>query len=209
MLASLRSRLILGSVLWTGGLLLLLHIASVVLIHALPGLRGHDAGIPTAAGLALMAAGLVAARRSLAPLLGLEEKEMAVRKGEGTRIEGTDPAEVQPLIESLNALIEDREKSIQRAYAAACDLAHGLKTPLALLAREAEIAGAAGNSELAEAITQQVKRMSSLVDYQLARARVAASGPTGTALCLVAPCAAALLRTGWGSCMRSGGSTFR
>jgi signal transduction histidine kinase len=105
------------------------------------------------------------------------------------------PAEVQPLIDSVNALIGAREKSIQRAYAAAGDLAHGLKTPLALLTREAELAGAAGNAEMADAIMQQVRRMSSQVDYHLARARVAAAGPMDTARCPVAPCAAALVRT--------------
>ena len=185
MLQSLRSRLILASLLWTGGLLLLMHIASLALLHVLPGIRGHDARIPSLVGLALMSAGLLAARRSLAPLLRLPEKVVAVRKGEDTRIEGKYPTEVQPLIDSLNALIEDREKSIKRAYATAGDLAHGLKTPLALLAREAELVSAAGNSGMAEAITQQVQRMSSQVDYHLTRARVAAGGPTGMARCLV------------------------
>jgi len=174
---------------------MLMHIASMALIHILPRMRGHEPGIPSLAGVAMMVAGLYAARRSLAPLWRLPEKVLAVRKGEDTRIEGAYPAEVQPLIDSLNALIADREKSIKRAYETAGDLAHGLKTPLALLAREAELADAAGNVELAEAITQQVQRMSNQVDYHLTRARVAASGPAGTARCLLAPCADALVRT--------------
>ncbi len=192
---SLRSRLILASLLWTAGLLLLMHILSIMLMHVLPRLRGHDATGPVAAGLGLMAAGLWAAHASLTPLRRLREKVMAVRKGQDSRIDGVYPTEVQPLIDSLNALLEDRDKSIKRAYATAGDLAHGLKTPLALLAREAEVAGAANHTELAEAITQQVRRMSNQVDYHLARARVAASGPTETARCFVAPCAEALVRT--------------
>jgi signal transduction histidine kinase len=172
-----------------------MHIASIAMMHVLPRLRGHDATGPVAAGLVMMTAGLLAARASLAPLRRLRAKVMAVRKGEDARIEGVYPTEVQPLIDSMNALLEDREKSIKRAYATAGDLAHGLKTPLALLAREAEVAGAANHTELAEAITQQVRRMSHQVDYHLARARVAASGPTETTRCLVAPCAEALLRT--------------
>jgi len=174
---------------------MLMHILSMLLIHALPRFRSHEAGIPSAIGIAVMIVALWWARRSLAPLLRLREKVGAVRKGEDARIEGSYPAEVQPLIDSLNALLADREKSIKRAYATAGDLAHGLKTPLALLTREAELAGAAGNAEMAEAIMQQVRRMSNQVDYHLARARVAAAGPTGTAGCAVAPCASALVRT--------------
>lgn len=195
MLQSLRSRLILASLLWTGGLLLLMHILSLVLIHWMPRMRGHEAGVPSVIGVTVMLSGLWWARRSLAPLLRLPEKVAAVRNGKDTRIEGAYPTEVQPLIDSLNALLADREKSVKRAYATAGDLAHGLKTPLALLTREAELASAAGNAEMAEAIMQQVQRMSSQVDYHLARARVAAAGPTGTARCAVAPCAASLVRT--------------
>jgi signal transduction histidine kinase len=136
----------------------------------------------------LLVAGFLAARASLIPLLRLREKVVAVQQGHETRIDGAYPSEVQPLIDSLNALLADREKAVERAHAVAGDLAHGLKTPLALLAREAELARS-------EWITQQVRRMSDQVDYHLARARVAASGPTGTARCLVAPCAAALVRT--------------
>lgn len=172
-----------------------MHIASMALIHALPRMRGSDATWPAVAGLTLMVLGLWGARVSLAPLLQLQRKVVAVRKGEVMRIDGEYPTEVQSLIDSLNALIEDREQSIQRAHATAGDLAHGLKTPLALLAREADLAIAAGHSELADALTQHVRRMANLVDYHLARARVAASGPTASARCLVAPCATALVRT--------------
>lgn len=192
---SLRSRLILASVLWTGGLLLLMHIASMLLLHVLPRMRGVDAKGPAVVGIALMLAGLWAARASLVPFLRLREKVVALQKGEDLRIDGRYPTEVQPLIDSLNALLEDREKSIKRAYATAGDLAHGLKTPLALLARESAVASASGSPELAEAIAQQVRRMSSQVDYHLARSRVAASGPTGSARCLVDECASAVVRT--------------
>jgi signal transduction histidine kinase len=195
MIQSLRSRLILASLCWTAGLLLLMHLASVLLMHALPFMRQVDSTGPVIAGLALMVSGLWGARASLIPLLRLPERVAAVRKGEVNRIEGSYPAEVRPLIDSLNALLDDREKSIQRAYATAGDLAHGLKTPLALLAREAEAAAAGGNSELAETIAQQVRRMSGQVDYHLARARAAASGPARTARSMVAECAAGLVRT--------------
>jgi len=183
---TLRSRLLLASVLWTAGLLALMHMISIVLMHMVPGIKRVGHAGPALFGVALMLAGAWAARASLAPLRGLRAKVQAVRNGGATRIGGEYPEEVQPLIDNVNALLEDREKAVQRAYATAGDLAHGLKTPLALLAREPDASGA---------IAEQVRRMASLVDYPLARARAAAVAPAGAARCIVVPCAEALVRT--------------
>jgi signal transduction histidine kinase len=195
MLRSLRSRLILASILWTAGLLLLMHMFTVLILHAFPGSRTKHPGAPMLVAVVLMAAGLLAWRQGLTPFRRLREKLLAVRGGEDRRVEGAYPSEVQPLIDELNALLEDREKAVRRAVATAGDLAHGLKTPLALLAQEADRAAAAGNPELAESITQQVERMSRQMNYHLARARAAASGTAGTARCRVADCTDALIRT--------------
>ena len=91
-----------------------------------------------------MAAGLFGLRQGLTPFRRLRERLMAVRTGDDRRVEGVYPSEVQPLIDELNALLEERQKAVKRAIATAGDLAHGLKTPLALLAQEADRA-AAGN----------------------------------------------------------------
>ncbi|MBL8240600.1 MAG: hypothetical protein JNM66_24490 [Bryobacterales bacterium] len=191
---SLRSRLILASVLWTAGLLMLLHMGSLHVVHAVPALRGSHGGIVTILGVAILIAGLAAARSSLTPFLALREKIAALRAGRETRIDGAYPTEVQPLIDSLNALLADREKALERARLTAGDLAHGLKTPLALLSREAAMAREAGHGELAAAIEQHIRRMSNQVDYHLARARVAASGPNAAAIPL-SPCIDSLVRT--------------
>jgi signal transduction histidine kinase len=196
MASSLRSRVIVASLLWTGGLLSLMHLLSLTVIHALPGSQGgHAAVVGTALGMGLMLAGFVMARRSLLPLRGLDEKVDAVTTGRARRVEGTFPAEVQPVIDRLNVMLEDRERAIARAQAAAGDLAHALKTPLALVLRETDAARAAGHAELADAIATQVRRMAMQIDRQLARARVAASGPLGSDRCAVAPCVDALVRT--------------
>jgi signal transduction histidine kinase len=194
MLRSLRSRLILASLLWTAGLLALMHMFSLFVIHIVPGMHTVFAIWPVLGGLVLMAAGLFGLRQGLTPFRRLRERLMAVRKGEDRRVEGVYPSEVQPLIDDLNALLEERQKAVKRAIATAGDLAHGLKTPLALLAQEADRAGAAGNLELAQNIGQQVERMSRQVDYHLARAR-AASGVASGVRCPVAPCVDALIRT--------------
>lgn len=196
MAASLRSRVIVASLLWTGGLLSLMHLLSLLVIHTLPSIQGgHAALVGTALGVVLMLVGFGVAWRSLTPLRGLEEKVVAVTTGHATRVDGVFPTEVQPVIDRLNVMLEDRERAIARAQAAAGDLAHALKTPLALLMREADTARSAGHAELADAMTTQVRRMTAQIDRQLARARVASSGPIGTDRCLVLPCVDALLRT--------------
>lgn len=174
---------------------MLMHIVSMTVIHALPGGRFSRPTGPVIVGVALMVSGVLGLRWGLLPFRLLRDRLMALRTGQDCRIEGIYPAEVQPLIDDLNVLLDDREKAVKRAVATAGDLAHGLKTPLALLAQEADRLGAGGNAEVAESISQQVDRMTRQVNYHLARARAAASGASGTAKCPVAVCAGALVRT--------------
>jgi signal transduction histidine kinase len=110
-------------------------------------------------------------------------------------VAGQFPSEVEPLVAELNALLDHREAAIRRAVAKAGDLAHGLKTPLAVLAQEAARARGAGQCEVADSIDEQVDRMRRQVDYHLAHARAAASGATLAARCAVADSAEPLART--------------
>jgi signal transduction histidine kinase len=116
------------------------------------------------------------ARQSLTIFRRLREKLTAVRLGQGRRVDGAYPSEVQPLIDDLNALLDDRERAVKRSFSTAGDLAHGLKTPLAVLSNEAELLAAAGNAELAASIGEQVEKMRREVEYHLAHARAAGSG---------------------------------
>jgi len=191
---SLRARLIIASVLWTAGLLALMHMFSMLVVHVLPAAAHFPHALaPILAGIGLMVAGFLTLRRSLTPFRQLHDRLTAVRGGSEQRVAGEYASEVQPLIDELNALLEDREKAVKRALDTAGDLAHGLKTPLALLTREADAAMTTGNPALAESIAQQVERMTRQVNYQLARARAAASGPAA-ATCEVAVCVEALIR---------------
>ena len=70
---------------------------------------------------------------------------------------------------------------MKRAIATAGDLAHGLKTPLAVLVQEADRASGSGQPRIGRRDHQQVERMSRQVNYQLARARAAASGGASAA----------------------------
>jgi signal transduction histidine kinase len=90
----------------------------------------------------------------------------------------------------------NRERAVARALTTAGDLAHGLKTPLAVLAQEAEQADAAGHHDLAATLRQLVERMQRQVDYHLARARATASVRAAVGLrCSVLPSVEGLVRT--------------
>jgi signal transduction histidine kinase len=151
--------------------------------------------LSTAIAVVCMVWGLLQVRKGFAPIDHLRTRLARVRAGEQARVEGHYPAEVQPLVDDLNALLEHRDRAVGRAQAKAGDLAHGLKTPLAVLAQEAGRAAAAGHHDLAAVIDQQVERMRRQMDYHLAHARAAASGGANTAPCPVQPVAEALART--------------
>ena len=114
--------------------------------------------------------------RGLGPIALLRQKLATVRTGQARQIDGEFPGEVQPLVDDLNLLLIHREATVTRAIARSGDLAHGLKTPLALLMQEAETLAASGQTELAAAVGAQVDKMRRQIDYHLAQARAAAAG---------------------------------
>ena len=194
--ASFRRRLIVGSLLWIFGLLAITTVIAIAFIHRYPHLVGyaHNAALVTFATVCLFG-GLSMVRRGLSPFNQLRERLAAVRQGQDRRVEGRYPSEVQPLVDDLNALLEHRDRTVRRAIAKAGDLAHTLKTPLAVLAHEAEIADQAGQAELAAVMRQQIERMRRHMDYHLAHARAAASGATPGARSPVRTSADGLART--------------
>jgi signal transduction histidine kinase len=200
--SSLRSRVFLGAVLWTFGLFAggVLLTTIVFLRHpgsarALHGTFSTHAAMVTLFVLVCMVVGFWQVRRGLSPIEQLRARLGAVREGQRTRVDGQYPSEVQPLVDDLNALLEHRERTVTRALAKAGDLAHGLKTPLAVIAHEAERARAAGYADLASAIDQQVERMRRQTEFHLAQARAAASGSMPGARCAVVDSSEALART--------------
>lgn len=204
---SLQARVLLGATLWTIGLVLLSFGIISFVFRYFPdmpflGRRGSIHFIWASHALLLavtavlsMAAGALQVRRGLAGVRQLRARLGAVRDGLDARVEGRYVPEVQPLVEDLNALLEHRERAVRRAVAKAGDLAHGLKTPLAVLAADADRLSTSGQTELAESIAQQVERMRRQIDYHLAHARAAASGATPGARCSVRESAEGLART--------------
>jgi signal transduction histidine kinase len=141
-----------------------------------------------------MAIGLLQVRHGLSPINQLRDRLTGVRDGRVRRLDGEYPVEVQPLVDDLNALIADRERRVTRAMAKAGDLAHGLKTPLAVLANEARALGA-NAPDSAATIEQQIDRMRRQIEYHLAHARASASGAAAAARAGVAETVEGLIRT--------------
>jgi signal transduction histidine kinase len=194
---SLRSRLLLGAILWTLGLVAFSPLVieySDKFRHMLYALHAHGA-IALATATGCMVVGFLIMRRALVPLDNLRRRLSDVQKGRDGRLQGSYPAEVQPLVDDLNALLTQSEQAIARATAKAGDLAHGLKTPLAVLSNEAERLEAGGDPALAATIAQQVALMRRQVDYHLAYARAAASGAALHTRCPVAASVEGLTRT--------------
>jgi signal transduction histidine kinase len=192
---SFRARVVLGFLVWTVGVMALVHVGSLFVLTRFPsGLYiAHGALLAWGAAV-LLVLGFTQVRRGLAPFQFLRERLAEVRDGRARHLEGAYPAEVQPLVSDLNALLDQREQDVSRAQARAGDLAHGLKTPLAVLAREAERAEAAGEHALAETIAGQVDRMRRQIDVHLAQARAMAPGTVPGGRCDVAASVAGLSR---------------
>jgi signal transduction histidine kinase len=142
-----------------------------------------------------MVVGLIQISRGVSPIAQLRHRLASIHKGSARRMDGDFPSEVQPLVDDLNALLAERDRVVERAQAKAGDLAHTLKTPLAVLLQEAAIVDRAGQPEIAAAIRQQVERMQRQMDYHLAHARAAASGAAPGTRCDVSEAAEGLART--------------
>jgi len=194
MLRSLRWRILAGAILWSTGLLTLLEVVSRVAsrtfhMSRIEGLLASLAGTFCAiAGLLIVAGGL---RR----LDAVRRRTLELRAGESARFDDENLAEIAPLVRDMNELLDQRERVVRRALATAGDLAHGLKTPLAIVAQEAERLERAGQHDSAAAIAEQVERMGLQIDYHLARARASAAGVTYGTSIEVRPVAEKLVRT--------------
>jgi len=116
-----------------------------------------------------------------------------IKSGKAARLPRAFPSEVQPLVDDLNSMIEVNSQMVVRARTQAGNLAHALKTPLAVLTDEAYRLDGRGEAESANVILQQCHRMQRQIDYQIARARAAASRAVPGVTAAVAPTAASIV----------------
>ena len=115
-------------------------------------------------------------RWGLAPLRFVTDELNRLEAGESQTIDGRYPDEVQRLVDNLNKVLSQERKQQQRYRDALADLAHSLKTPLAVVRG---IAGESGPGPR-KTIEEQVAQMDRIVGYHLQRAAASGRG-TGSA----------------------------
>ncbi len=113
----------------------------------------------------------------LKPISRAVETLERVRTGEASRIDGEYPDEIEPLITQTNALIESNNTIVERARTQVGNLAHSLKTPLAVM--QNELPKLAKDKQ--PIFKEQVDTMRSQVQVYLDRARISARSSTSIA----------------------------
>ena len=120
------------------------------------------------AAIVLLLLQVLVMRWSLRPLRGVVDELKRVQRGAALRMSDHHPRELEPLTESINAFIESERENLDRQRNILADLAHSLKTPLAVL--RTRLDSGAGERELRVDLDEQLRRMNDLVGYQLSRA---------------------------------------
>jgi two-component system sensor histidine kinase PhoQ len=139
----------------------------------LAGFRTGLAGWLGAMSLLTLAALVASLRWGLAPLGRVADEVAEIEAGRQERMRGEYPSELKALTDNLNALLAHERAQQTRLQNTLGDLAHSLKTPLAVMRGAFEPQDL--DPETAELVDEQLSRMNHMVAYQLQRARVGAA----------------------------------
>jgi two-component system sensor histidine kinase PhoQ len=121
------------------------------------------------------------AKWSLRPLNKLASDLKKVEEGQQQQLSGHYPAEIQPVTDNLNRVLSSEQIQRERYRNTLSDLAHSLKTPLAVI--RGHLHNVDNNSkELTKIMDEQVSRMSSIVEHQLRRANAQVSQTSHTSI---------------------------
>ncbi|WP_153162865.1 sensor histidine kinase [Zoogloea sp. 1C4] len=160
-----------------------------VVVTVAEDLAGLDAAIAdfrlkTLAVLALALSLLLILQRrlllkGLAPLDSAVEACRRLERGEPADLDATAPSEVQPMLDAVGRLARHHAQRLGRIRHAVGNLSHALKTPLAVLAQQADGIEAQGDTALAATMRGQVDAMGRTIERELRRARLAGGGSVG------------------------------
>lgn len=143
-----------------------------------------------AGGTVLLLATLAALLRwVLRPLRRLASQIQEVEDGRRESLDTSWPEELSGVTGNLNVLLQSERNRIARYRDTLGNLAHSLKTPLAVL-RASLASGDSGN--VAQAVDTQVDRMNGIIEHQLRRAAASGGATLGQMAVDVAPVAAEL-----------------
>ncbi|MCS6204835.1 ATP-binding protein [Shewanella baltica] len=122
---------------------------------------------------------------TLRPLARFTQELHSVEQGKSMQLSSQYPTELQAVARQLNILLNTEQTQRKRYRNALADLAHSLKTPLAVIKSQAD---------LSEASSEQVSVISRIIGHQLKRAQTAAAASWHLGI-RVDDVAAKLLRT--------------
>ncbi len=125
-----------------------------------------------AMALVLSVAQYLLLRWGMRPLQQLARDVSAIERGAQDQLQGSYPSELAAVTHNLNLLIRSERERQARYRSTLGDLAHSLKTPLAVLSsavQESREQGHTAARQLDE-MQEQVARMNDIVSYQLKRA---------------------------------------
>ena len=121
----------------------------------------------TLAGVGLVIFQLSILHWGLSPLHTLAAALKAMQSGNSTKVDGDFPSETRPLVDNLNQLLTRESEQRQRYRDGLGNLAHSLKTPLAVMHTQLSDIK---DPELREQLREQITRMDQVVRRQLQRA---------------------------------------
>lgn len=124
----------------------------------------------------LLATQMGVLRWGLQPMRKVSTELAAIESGQQENLKGNYPSELKLLTDSINSLINHEHKQQKRYRNGLADLAHSLKTPLAVLQ------GAVNSNDDEQSkhkmIQEQIQRIDNIIQYQLRRAATASSSPS-------------------------------
>ncbi|PHR17422.1 MAG: histidine kinase [Hoeflea sp.] len=141
-------------------------------------------------GIGSLMVNAVAILYGLRPLDHARQALGRIRAGEAQRLDGSFPREIAPLVGEVNALIEANHRVVDRARMQVGNLAHSLKTPIAVLINESRDMTPAHQT----LVRAQAETMQAQVQTYLDRARIAAQRGSVLARTEAAPVIERLVR---------------
>ena len=133
--------------------------------------RGQTLIVLGAVAIMLAVMSTIVARIALRPVGRLRREVELVREGEAAGLTHVYPAELAPLSDEINELLRSNAQIVERARNQVGNLAHGLKTPIAVLRNESE---SDRKNPLSRVVASETEKMSQLVTTYLDRARISA-----------------------------------
>lgn len=135
----------------------------------------------------LLGLSLVQGAITLAPLRRARTALAGVRAGRRSRLAGSFPQELDVIAQDFDALLDTAEAQARAARERAADLAHALRTPLAVLMARAAEAETAGQAAIAASIREIVAELDGRAARDLARASIQGPLPGRTTILPLAP----------------------